>query len=99
MKTTGPDATESVCPVCLKRIPAERLLVADEVFQVKRCAEHGAFKTLIWRGEPSLAKWRRPKAPVHPELCYGTLDKGCPFDCGLCSDHRQLPCSVLLEVT
>ncbi|GAW66691.1 radical SAM protein [Geoanaerobacter pelophilus] len=99
MKITSSDATESVCPVCLKRIQAERVLVGDEVFQVKRCAEHGSFKTLIWRGEPSMAKWRRPKTPVHPDICYGTLDKGCPFDCGLCSDHRQLPCSVLLEVT
>lgn len=99
MRINDITATESVCPVCLKRIAAERVLLADEVFQVKRCAEHGSFKTLIWRGEPSMAKWRRPKAPVHPELCYGTLDKGCPFDCGLCSDHRQLPCSVLLEVT
>ena len=34
-----------------------------------------------------------------PDLCYGTVDAGCPFDCGLCDAHEQLPCSVLLEVT
>lgn len=27
------------------------------------------------------------------------MKDGCPFDCGLCVEHRQYPCSVLLEVT
>jgi 7,8-dihydro-6-hydroxymethylpterin dimethyltransferase len=93
------DETESLCPVCLKRIRATRLLQGDEVFFVKECEDHGSFRTIIWRGKPSMAKWQRPKVPVHPELCYGTVKKGCPFDCGLCEAHRQTPCSVLLEVT
>jgi uncharacterized radical SAM superfamily Fe-S cluster-containing enzyme len=91
--------TESVCPVCLKRIKATRLLQGDEVFMVKECKDHGSFRTAIWRGEPSMSEWRRPKPPVHPDLCYGTVEKGCPFDCGLCEAHVQLPCSVLIEVT
>ena len=91
--------TESLCPVCLKRIKATRLLNGDEVFMVKECKTHGSFRTVIWRGEPSMSKWRRPKPPVHPDLCYGVVEKGCPFDCGLCKAHEQLPCSVLLEVT
>jgi uncharacterized radical SAM superfamily Fe-S cluster-containing enzyme len=99
MKETYPDKTESLCPICLKKIKATRLLQGDEVFLVKECGDHGSFRTVIWRGEPSMAEWRRPKAPVHPDLCYGTVEKGCPFDCGLCDAHEQLPCSVLLEVT
>jgi len=91
--------TESLCPVCLQRIKATRLLNGDEVFMVKECKNHGSFRTVIWRGEPSMYKWRRPKPPVHPDLCYGIVEKGCPFDCGLCEAHEQLPCSVLLEVT
>jgi uncharacterized radical SAM superfamily Fe-S cluster-containing enzyme len=85
--------------VCLKRIKATRLLRDDEVFLVKECKDHGTFRTVIWRGEPSMAEWHRPKDTVHPDLCYGTVEKGCPFDCGLCDIHEQLPCSVLLEVT
>ena len=99
MEKAYPNETESVCPVCLKRIKATRLLQGDEVFLVKECGEHGSFKTVIWRGEPSMDEWRRPKPPVHPALCYRTVEKGCPFDCGLCEAHRQLPCSVLIEVT
>ena len=99
MEKAHPDETESLCPVCLKRIKATRVLQGDEVFLVKECGDHGSFRTVIWRGEPSMAEWRRPKDPVHPDLCYGTVDAGCPFDCGLCDAHEQLPCSVLLEVT
>jgi hypothetical protein len=91
--------TESVCPVCIKRIKATRLLQGNEVFLIKECKEHGFFRTVIWRGEPSMSEWRRPKPPAHPDLCYGTVEKGCPFDCGLCEAHTQVPCSVLLEVT
>jgi len=91
--------TESLCPVCLRRIGAKRVSRGSEVFLVKECEDHGLFRTVIWRGEPSMAEWQRPKDPVHLEVCYQTVDKGCPFDCGLCAAHVQLPCSVLLEVT
>ena len=99
MEKTYPNETESLCPVCLKRIKATRLLRGDEVFLFKECGDHGSFRTVLWRGKPSMAEWRRPKDSVHPDLCYGTVEKGCPFDCGLCAAHEQLPCSVLLEVT
>ena len=94
-----PNETESVCPVCLRRIKAKRVAQGGDVFLVKECGDHGPFRTVIWRGEPSMAEWRRPKEPVHPELCYGIVKKGCPFDCGLCAAHVQVPCSVLIEVT
>jgi len=84
--------TESLCPVCLKRIKATRLLNGDEVLMVKECEDHGSFRTVIWRGEPPMSKRRRPKPPVHPDLCYAVVEKGCPFDCGLCEAHMQIPC-------
>ncbi len=91
------DATESLCPVCLKRIAATRQPRGDDVFLVKECAEHGLFSTVIWRGAPALSEWRRAKAPVH--IGQRMVAEGCPFDCGLCTAHEQRPCSVLLEVT
>jgi len=99
MKKEYSNETESLCPVCLKRIKAKRLLQGDEAFLVKECEDHGFFSTVLWRGKPSMVEWQRHKEPVHPYLCYGVVEKGCPFDCGLCEVHEQLPCSVLLEVT
>jgi uncharacterized radical SAM superfamily Fe-S cluster-containing enzyme len=93
------DDTESLCPVCLKRVKAKRLLQGHDVFLVKECKDHGPFRAVLWRGEPTMAEWQRPKNPVHPDLCYQTVEEGCPFDCGLCEAHEQHTCSVLLEVT
>ena len=91
--------TESVCPICLKRISAKRQPRGNDVFLVKTCEDHGTFDTILWRGRPLMTEWQRSKAPAQAALFYGNLQKGCPFDCGLCEVHRQIPCSVLLEVT
>ncbi len=91
--------TESVCPECLKRIPAQKRIVGDQVYLVKSCPDHGEFRVLIWKGEPGIATWVNNKTPSTPEHCATAVDKGCPYDCGLCADHRQQTCCVLLEIT
>lgn len=91
--------TESVCPVCLKRIPAERVKEGNEVYLRKSCQAHGSFKTVIWRGEPDFSAWYRVNEAVHPKKPLVEVEQGCPYDCGLCPQHRQQSCCVLLEVT
>jgi uncharacterized radical SAM superfamily Fe-S cluster-containing enzyme len=92
-------STESVCPVCLRRIPAQRVSQGDDVYLRKNCPEHGAFQTILWRGQPAYTGWARPKIPAHPTNPLTPVQQGCPFDCGLCPDHRQQTCTALLEVT
>jgi 7,8-dihydro-6-hydroxymethylpterin dimethyltransferase len=91
--------TESVCPECLKRIPAQKIIDDDRVYLVKECPEHGIFRVLIWRGKPAYASWGNQKIPSTPTICATEVEHGCPFDCGLCPDHRQQTCCVVLEVT
>lgn len=93
------DKAESVCPECLKRIPARKIKEDNCVYLVKECLEHGAFRTLIWQGEPDYESWCHKKIPSTPVVCATNVEQGCPFDCGLCPDHRQQPCCVLLEIT
>ena len=91
--------TESLCPVCLKRLPARRTAEGDDVYLEKLCPEHGAFRPIIWRGPPSFPSWVGPaKQPSRPRSPTEAT-RGCPFDCGLCPGHRQDTCCVLLEVT
>lgn len=80
-------------------IPADKVMVGDEVYLVKNCPEHGAFRVLIWNGEPAYADWGVERIPVTIENPVTPVEKGCPFDCGLCPEHRQETCCVLLEVT
>ena len=91
--------TESLCPICLARLPARLVEEDDQVFLIKYCPDHGRFQTLAWQGPPDFRSWKRPKIPTVPPLLHQPVNRGCPFDCGLCPDHRQRSCTVILEVT
>ncbi len=91
--------TESVCPECLSVVTARRVARGENVYLEKDCPEHGSFQTVIWRGEPAYTSWVRPKTPAHPTHPFTPIEQGCPYDCGLCPEHRQQTCHVLLEVT
>lgn len=65
----------------------------------KACPEHGRFKALLWRGSIPMEKWIRHKVPATINRPNTLVDKGCPYDCGLCADHRQHTCTALIEVT
>ncbi len=91
--------TESLCPYCFKKINAEKVLEDDKVYMEKYCPEHGNFKTLIWRETTSMEKWVRNKQRANIKKPGTVVEKGCPFDCGLCSKHRQHTCTALIEIT
>jgi hypothetical protein len=91
--------TESLCPVCLRRLTAQRTVAGDTVHLVKTCPLHGTFETPIWRGSPSFDQWRLDKIPTRAPECFKETNSGCPYDCGLCPGHRQRPCTVIIEVT
>ena len=91
--------TQSVCPECLKRIPAARVQKGEQVFLRKTCPEHGEYEVCIWQGKPDYQQWKNDQAPSLPPVLATQAENGCPFDCGLCPEHRQQTCCVLLEVT
>lgn len=92
--------TESVCPECLARLPARRFAEGDTVFLEKTCPEHGTFVVPVWRGLASYRHWGQARRAVAtPPVTATAVSRGCPLDCGLCPDHRQQSCCVLLEVT
>lgn len=96
--------TVSLCPVCLKRIPASIIENSGSVYMEKTCFEHGRSMTLLWRddaesylnwiafGDPDLASCRSSARQWDG-------DKGCPFDCGLCSEHLRDTCSAAIMTT
>ncbi len=93
--------TKSVCPVCLRVLEAEKLTGADgNVYMEKSCPEHGDFKSLIWEGDAgSYLRWSRENAAVEPPVDGKAVDRGCPYDCGLCTEHLRKGCCMLLELT
>jgi uncharacterized radical SAM superfamily Fe-S cluster-containing enzyme len=55
--------TESLCPVCLKKIPARYERIDGKAYIVKHCQEHGEFKVLFWRDADMYAAWKRQCIP------------------------------------
>lgn len=92
--------TESVCPDCLATVPACRYAEGDTVYLEKTCPEHGTTCTPIWRGLASYFEWNKsPRNRSRIARPATEVHEGCPRDCGLCPDHQQQSCCVLLEVT
>ncbi|MFP4169690.1 MAG: radical SAM (seleno)protein TrsS [Methanomassiliicoccales archaeon] len=92
--------TESLCPECLRTVEAEKIAEGGRVYLVKECPEHGTFKTLIWRGvEEYKDLYRYAGVPSKPESVAVDDEGDCPKICGLCHDHLQHTCLVVLEVT
>lgn len=86
--------TRSICPVCGKQIAAVRVQAGEEIFLEKTCPEHGSWSTVIWRGPVDFLEWIGEPAALRDDE-----NRGCPYDCGLCGEHRQQTCCVLYEVT
>jgi len=86
--------TYSVCPVCLQRIPAVHAAYGSEIYLEKTCPQHGDFSAIIWRGLRDMETWRGDLPPI-----VEGENENCPNACGLCPEHRQGTCCVLLEVT
>lgn len=91
--------TQSVCPECLTRVNARRIMRKNTVFLEKECPVHGRFSSRIWQGEPAFETWIKPKIPIENRFKMTAEKNGCPFDCGLCPAHRQQTCTAVLEVT
>lgn len=82
--------TYSVCPVCLKRIPAKREERNGQIYLVKTCPEHGTFSSVIWRNKRKFADWRgeRPAVGENENL---NCPAGCGLVCGAQASHLLYP--------
>lgn len=93
------ELTRSICPVCREAIDAQVILRANKVYMRKRCPAHGPFEALVYGdAEAYVANARFNKPGTIPLEFSTTMDRGCPYDCGLCPDHQQHVCVGIIEV-
>lgn len=94
------DVVVSICSKCLQKIEAKTVFQDGKVYLLKRCPEHGHERVLI---ADDVDYYRRSREvfikPPEMPLVYNTPVRwGCPYDCGLCTDHEQHSCLTLVEV-
>ena len=91
--------TNSLCPECMSVIPAKIVSKEGKVFLLKYCKEHGEQWEIFEHSvEYHKRKRRFDKAGTDSKV-QTAINKGCPFDCGLCPMHDQHTCIGLIEVT
>ena len=105
-------STESLCPVCLRKVRAALIAEDETVVLEGRCPDHGVWRTPVWRGSPTYESWCGDGHPgegcgtgaVAAAAC-GAAERAvgdfarCPGECGLCPEHAQSTCTAVLEVT
>ena len=90
----------SVCSTCLEKVEGKIIFQDGQVFMLKRCPRHGSEKVLIADDVDYYRRCREVfiKPPEMPNVYNTPVKWGCPYDCGLCSDHEQHSCLSLIEI-
>ncbi|MCA9101691.1 MAG: radical SAM protein [Planctomycetales bacterium] len=91
--------TESLCPECLALVPAKIVVRDRRVYFRKRCPTHGPREDFVCS---DVGQFDRLEYTVPARLpqTFGTEPRrGCPYDCGLCTEHEQHTCIGLVELT
>ncbi len=94
----------SVCPECLQRIPMRIYEENGIIYLEKTCAKHGRFDDVYW-GDAELFRWFHDKWYNARYIGNGLenphtkTEKGCPFDCGICPQHRTPTILGIIDIT
>lgn len=72
----------------------------EKVFMLKNCRTHGDSKVMIADDVEYYKQIRNYNKQSEMPLKFNTkVHYGCPYDCGLCTDHEQHSCLTVIEVT
>ncbi len=91
--------TKSLCPECRRLVDAKIVTKNNRIYFRKQCPEHGLIEDFVWSDASDFDRTGYDR-PAREPMKYGVEpDKGCPFDCGLCTEHEQHTCIALIEIT
>jgi uncharacterized radical SAM superfamily Fe-S cluster-containing enzyme len=92
--------TRSICPECLKAIDATIYEDGGKVYIKKACPEHGAFNELYWSDYDQYVRAEKFRYDGDGMGNPRTEKKnGCPYDCGICPEHKSHTALAIIDVT
>lgn len=101
-------ATKSLCPKCLAVIDAKIYKKNGKIRIRKLCKEHGEFDEIYWSDADLYEKFKQWRPWHGCDSCENLLaeenvltskQNGCPFDCGLCPEHKSTTMLAILDLT
>jgi 7,8-dihydro-6-hydroxymethylpterin dimethyltransferase len=96
-----PKKTESLCPECIKVIPADIFADDGKVVMEKTCAEHGQFRDIVFSDVELYLKMEEWNFGDNLGLSNPQVEGGvsCPDDCGLCGMHTSHTALANVDLT
>lgn len=91
--------TQSLCPECMTVVPAKILERDRRVYFRKTCPTHGVREDFVCSDVSEYDRLEFSVPGKVPRQVGVDPDKGCPLDCGLCTEHEQHTCIGLVELT
>jgi uncharacterized radical SAM superfamily Fe-S cluster-containing enzyme len=94
------DVAISICSTCYRKVEGKIVFEDGRVLLLKQCPEHGHERVLIADDVEYYRRCREQflKPPEMPRRYNTPVKLGCPYDCGLCTDHEQHSCLTLVEI-
>jgi uncharacterized radical SAM superfamily Fe-S cluster-containing enzyme len=92
--------TKSICPECLKVLDATIFEEDGKVYIKKECPEHGSFRDVYW--SDYVQYLRAEKFRYDGDGLRNPRTKtvnGCPYDCGICPEHKSHTALAIIDVT
>jgi uncharacterized radical SAM superfamily Fe-S cluster-containing enzyme len=95
------DIAISICSRCYRKVEGKIVFEDGGVWMLKSCPTHGGERVLMSDDIDYYRRCREVflKPPEMPQVFNTPVRWGCPYDCGLCSDHQQHSCLTLVELT
>ena len=91
--------TQSLCPECLGLVPAKIISRRGRVYFKKNCPTHGSREDFVCSDVRWYDRMEFMVPGKVPAVQGVEPDRGCPYDCGLCTEHEQHTCIGVLEIT
>lgn len=92
--------TKSICPECLVALDAEIFEKDNKVYIKKQCSKHGSFQELYWSDYDQYVGAEKLRYDGEGlENPHTKKDKGCPYDCGICPEHKSHTALAIIDVT
>ena len=88
--------TKSICPTCLKVIPADVVTDGIGVYIQRTCPEHGPAQGLVWN---DLDLYQQARTQSSPNAQLETVSPDSPFYYGLTDQVATRSCLGIFEIT
>ena len=96
-----PRTVESLCPECNNAVKATIKIQGNNVVMEKTCPKHGFFQEILSNNKDFFLRMEKLSFGDGTGILNPQTQKqlGCPFDCGLCTEHKSTTMMGVIDLT